>query len=74
MTAETIKKFRPSNGCQGEAFVAGWCGECQRGIKFMCEIRGRTMAFSLDDPEYPDEWRYDDDGYPCCTAFEPWRE
>lgn len=27
-----------------------------------------TMRFSLDDPEYPEEWQYKD-GFPICTAF-----
>jgi hypothetical protein len=28
-----------------------------------------SMAFEIDDPEYPEEWVYDEDGRPKCTAF-----
>ena len=30
-----------------------------------------TLVFDLDDDEYPDEWTYDADGNPTCTAFVP---
>jgi len=52
--------------------MEGWC---VKGIhddyekdKF-CEILRNTMAFDVDDPEYPREWIYDESGKPCCTAF-----
>ncbi len=76
-----IIKFRPSNGTEGELFITGWCGNCARdkscseGINIddcaeeeLCEIIGKTMRFSLDDPEYPEEWQFKG-GFPVCTAF-----
>ena len=29
------------------------------------------MCFDLNDPEYPEEWTYDNLGHPCCTAHIP---
>lgn len=76
------KKFRPSNATQADAFFSAWCYSCQRdkamreGANFddcddseRCEIIGRTMAHDVDDPEYPVEWHYDDNGLPTCSAF-----
>lgn len=37
-----------------------------------CEIITRSMGFDIDDPEYPTEWIYDEDGDPTCTAFKDW--
>jgi hypothetical protein len=36
-----------------------------------CSILARTVAWDVDDPEYPHEWRYDANGDPHCTAFVP---
>lgn len=36
----------------------------------MCEILANSMAFNIGDEQYPDEWTYDEDGKPTCTAFE----
>tara|TARA_R110002020_G_scaffold354775_1_gene567504 strand:+ start:218 stop:403 length:186 start_codon:yes stop_codon:yes gene_type:complete len=29
----------------------------------------RTMEFSKNDPEYPSEWTYNEEGHPICTEF-----
>lgn len=76
--------YQPSSGTAGESFIASWCGNCARdkalreGVDIdecddneRCEIVGRTMAYHVDEPEYPSEWIYDQDGHPCCTAFTP---
>jgi hypothetical protein len=76
--------FQPSSGTIGHAFIAGWCGNCARdkalreGVEpeecddnQRCDIVDRTMLYKVDDPEYPSEWIYDQDGHPCCTAFVP---
>ena len=78
------KKFQPSNGTSGASFIEDWCGNCARdkpmseGKDFdecsddeICEIIGLTFALRVDDPEYPEEWTYDDAGQPICTAFIP---
>ena len=82
--ANAGQKYQPSNGTEGECFFAAWCSKCQRdksmreGCDFdecdeneCCNIIANTMAFSVDDPEYPVEWQYGEDGQPCCTAFVP---
>lgn len=79
-----IEKYRPSNGTEGEVFFESWCSHCQRDLAMskglaidecgdddLCDILGRTMALDVDDPGYPEEWQYDDNRRPCCTAFVP---
>lgn len=65
------KKYRPSNGTEGEAFQSQWCDRCAKQAD--CEIVAKTMMYSVDEPEYPEEWRRDDEGWPGnprCEAFE----
>lgn len=66
---ELGEKFRPSNGTVGEAFMDDWCGTCA-GYR-NCTIRQKAMLYQIDEPEYPDEWIYDEDGEACCTAHVP---
>ena len=81
-TEQPIKIYRPSNGTEGESFIISWCGSCARdkamreGVNFdecddneVCRIIGDTMAYDIDDPKYPKEWCYDNEGYPQCTAY-----
>lgn len=76
------EKYQPSNGTEGEMFFRSWCFQCQRDKAMRegcdvdecddderCEIIADTMAFAVDDPQYPSEWQYGKDGQPCCTAF-----
>ncbi len=70
------RAYRPSNGTEGIGFYENWCGLCVADIPFRegdcengCRILANTLVYDLDDPEYPDEWVYDADGNPCCTAF-----
>ena len=70
------KKYRPSNGYEGADFMAHFCDRCKRDEAFQagtgdsCPIVAATMAYSVNDPEYPSEWVYDAEGYALCTAFE----
>ena len=68
-----IRKYRPSNGTEGHGFMSRFCEQCARddgGIgEVVCEIIGDTMAYEVDEPEYPAAWCYDKDGAPCCTEF-----
>jgi hypothetical protein len=77
----TIEPYRPSNGTEGECFIANWCGNCERdkcqnGTKAMddcaqddfCEILGATFWLNVDDPDYPKEW-VRENGEPKCLAF-----
>jgi hypothetical protein len=69
------KKYRPSNGTEGEYFMSMWCYRCQSEKDYeeekaeCCMILLNTMAFTETEPGYPQEWQYDTDGQPICTAF-----
>lgn len=65
MTAS--RKYQPSNGTVGMSFMADFCDQC--AIRGMCRILPKTMAYQVDDPEYPEQWTYDEEGYPTCTSF-----
>lgn len=68
--------YRPSNGTEGECFMAAWCARCVRDAEARgeydtgcgCEILLRTMACQIDDDDYPKEWQIID-GRSRCTAF-----
>ena len=62
--------YQPSNGTEGEIFMERFCNRChhESGDR-ECKLIALTMAFKTDDPEYPTEWCYDDDGNPTCTKF-----
>jgi hypothetical protein len=72
----TVRRYRPSSGTEGIAFMAYWCDLCRCDEAFRrdegdsCPIAANTMALDLHDPAYPAEWVVDDLG-PRCTAFEP---
>ncbi len=72
-----MNKYRPSNGTDGDCFHAAWCEQCERDAKYRatnedgCDILASMMAYSIDDPDYPEELTYNENGKPCCTAFIP---
>lgn len=72
-------KYRPTSGSEGYAFIDAHCGQCKKE-KFYhtqtdgdkcCDILSRTLIHDVTDPEYPEEWTYEN-GVPVCTAWEPW--
>ena len=65
------ESYRPSNGTEGEMFMAEFCERCMHegDDEKCCDILMRSMCYSKDDPEYPEEWRFDATGNPTCTAF-----
>jgi hypothetical protein len=63
------RRWRPSNGTEGELFRAAFCDRCEHG-RIRCTIEGATFAHQVNDPEYPNEWQFGADGQPTCTAFE----
>lgn len=73
------KPYQPSNGTEGEMFMHMWCSGCERDRAFRedpdnndgCEIAANVMAYRVSDPKYPAEWRYDAEGTPKCSAWEP---
>ena len=65
------RSYRPSNGTEGDIFMAAWCEHCSLNANKLdepCPIVGDVMAFSIDDPDYPNEWCYQDE-QPVCTGF-----
>ena len=73
---EDGRLYRPCNGSEGEWFEGQFCDRCKKDAKYRetledgCDIHTRAIAFDIEDPEYPGEWRYGDDGAPTCSAFE----
>jgi hypothetical protein len=74
------RKYRPSNGSEGCWFIEKYCYNCIHG-KYEhtgntedkpCEISTLSFMLDIDDKDYPEEWQYDDQGKPCCTAFRKW--
>lgn len=69
--------YRPSNGTEGMCFIEKYCMNClhcdpnPHGKK-QCKILCATMCFSVNDPEYPKEWIYDENDTPCCTKWQKW--
>jgi hypothetical protein len=69
------EKYRPSNGNEGEMFMSRWCEHCKaeegyaNGTGDSCPILVNVMCYSVDEPEYPSEWRYGPDGQPECASF-----
>jgi hypothetical protein len=63
------EKYRPSNGTEGEIFLEWFCARCTKG-ETACPILGATFMLAVEDPLYPPEWTYGEDGQPKCTAFE----
>jgi hypothetical protein len=70
----SAKKYRPSNGSEGEYFMSSHCYQCihDNGENKTCGILMRTMCFDLSDKEYPEEWTFDDNGKATCTAWKKW--
>ena len=77
--SEEPRKYRPSNGTEGDWFVERNCRSCVHG-KYEhtgdtndkpCEILSRSFLFDVNDKEYPAEWVYVN-GNHTCTARVPW--
>jgi hypothetical protein len=64
-----LKLYRPGNGSEGSVFEARYCDRCVHDQFNDCEIHTAALCFGEDDPDYPREWVYDEDGTPTCTKF-----
>jgi len=79
-----LTSYRPSNGSEGCYFAELFCDQCAHEKQThtgddndrACEIIMLSMCFDQNDPEYPKEWIYDNDGHPTCTKFKRhvWRD
>lgn len=70
---EKIELYRPSNGFEGDRFMSQFCYQCSKdnpAVEDYCPIILQTMMREIDDPEYPNEWRYIGEK-PVCTAYQP---
>lgn len=63
------KKYRPPNGIEGECFQSEWCYNCWYNHLNSCQVLMMTTVYDIDDPEYPVEWIYNEQGKPVCTKF-----
>mgnify|MGYP004224667425 CR=1 FL=1 len=65
------RPYRPSNGTEGDIFMAQWCDKCALSDYEGdgCMIQLRALAHRVDEPEYPAEWSFTNGGAPQCTAF-----
>lgn len=72
-----MKKYRPSNGSEGDWFMDKYCMNClhcdpnPEGKK-QCEILLRSLVYGANEPEYPTEWTYDENDKPICTSYTKW--
>jgi hypothetical protein len=69
-SGEIMKKYRPSNGAEGETFKTNFCYKCKFGCDDDCDIAEATWMYGIEDDEYPKEW-IKDGNEPKCTAFKP---
>lgn len=71
------KKWRPSNGEEGDIFMSGWCRYCANDLGtdedggLGCDISTSAFWHEIDEPAYPQEWQIGPDGQPQCTAYTP---
>ncbi len=67
--------YQPANGTEGMIFMDSWCSGCVKDSPDdHCPIIAATMSLRPDDPSYPKEWTYGEDGQPKCTAHAVSRE
>jgi hypothetical protein len=70
-----MKKYRPSNGSEGDWFINKYCMNCTNQKptgNYTCKILCDTLCYNTSEPEYPAEWIYDERNEPKCTAFVKW--
>ena len=72
-----MKKYCPSNGTEGMIFTDHFCDRCMNqhpdpDHPKQCMILCRTMVYDVNDKDYPEEWIYDENDRPTCTAWKKW--
>ena len=70
------KLYQPSNGSEGMGFMNVFCDRCmfddgvsQYGEEKACTLLLSSLMYGTNDPEYPREWIYNEDGHGTCTKF-----
>jgi hypothetical protein len=74
--------FMPSNGTEGEMFNCAFCERCihekwthtQKDGDKKCDILSRSFIhwYEPNHPDYPKEWKYNEEGWPVCTEWVKW--
>lgn len=73
--------FMPSNGTEGDCFNSAFCDRCihekwthtQNHADKKCDILNRAIIYwYTNDPNYPNQWRYNAEGWPICTEWVKW--
>ena len=65
------KPFQPANGTEGMTFTNAYCCNCKHGMPDgFCDITFASMDDDISDPDYPKEWKFNEEGWPTCTKFE----
>lgn len=72
-----MKPYQPSNGTEGSSFIDTYCMKCMHCDpdpegKKQCMILCNSMAYDINDPEYPNEWIYDEQDKSKCTKYQKW--
>lgn len=73
----TGESYQPSNGTEGAWFIEEYCMNCincdpdPNGPK-QCKILCASMCFSPGEKGYPEQWIYDENDEPSCTAWVKW--
>jgi len=73
-----MRLYRPSNGTEAELFFEKFCYGCKHYVEdettgsMDCNLNIILAAEinNFEDPNFPDEWRYDENGTPTCTNFQ----
>jgi hypothetical protein len=64
--------YTPSNGSEGDLFIAAFCKRCKLAAAFPHIRDGDCMIVIVALlGGSPAEWTHDAGGCPTCTAFEP---
>ena len=63
------KPYRPSNGTEGDYFEAAWCDDCTK--QDGCPIWMAMLMNDKNDPGYPKEVQYNQEGHPVCLGHVP---
>jgi len=72
-----VKPYQPSNGDEGIWFMDEFCMQCTKcnpnpDLEPQCMILCHSMAYNINDEEYPKEWVQEDGMYGRCTAHIKW--
>lgn len=67
---DQTRKYRPSNGSEGEWFMSKFCERCVKDSEARpCRIIGLTMSLDISHKDYPRAWVEDAETGPRCTEF-----